>query len=165
MESRRLWDALELVLNERDPVEVQSIDGESIGLGLVSVDPIVFSAQCTSAGLEGKLKRDDFVFLWRSVSEREAGRRAWDTGLTCHRTAGRKWFRRRWPGRTRVREWRQLLRHELLVVQCSITSWQHEYGTEVFFDDQRRFQQIREYWLLICGLRRVEPYRMGGRLR
>ena len=90
VESRELWDALELVLNDGNPVEAKSIEGESVRLSLVSIDPIAFSAQCTSAGLDAKLKRDDFVFLWRSVSEREAGAERLDTGLTCHRTAGRK---------------------------------------------------------------------------
>ena len=73
VESRALWNALEMVLNEGDPVEAQSVDGESVRLSILSVDPIVFSVQCTSAGLDAQLKRDDFVFLWRSVSEREAG--------------------------------------------------------------------------------------------
>ena len=72
VESHRLWEGLAKVLNERSSVQVRSIDGEAVALGLVSESPVAFSVQCASAGVDAEIAREEFGFLWNSVGAREA---------------------------------------------------------------------------------------------
>ena len=72
VESRILWSSLSEVLNEGISTAVESVDGETFTVELISTEPIMFGIRCPAADIDLRVVREDFVFLSESLSVRES---------------------------------------------------------------------------------------------
>ena len=73
LETHKLWPTLARVLDQGGSVDIETVDRHMAAVTLESMEPIAFAIRCPTLAFEGRIRRDEFVFLSDSLSVREAG--------------------------------------------------------------------------------------------
>ena len=72
VEAQSFWGTLSLVLKDRVPGELTTLEGQPVQIDLVSDSPIVFSLHCDDLQFDDRMGGPELGFLSESFAEREA---------------------------------------------------------------------------------------------
>ena len=73
LETHKLWTTLARVLNQGRPIDIETVDRHIVTMTLESMEPIAFAVRCPTLPFDGRISRDEFVFLSESLIVRESG--------------------------------------------------------------------------------------------